>query len=47
MWPIPRKKDSKSFRGYDVGKIYEAARKHLDESDTPTHAGKIIALAKS
>jgi hypothetical protein len=47
MWPIPRKKDSKSFRGYDVAKIYEAARKHLEESDTPTHAGKIIALAKS
>jgi uncharacterized protein DUF3631 len=47
MWPIPRKKDSKSFRGYYVSQIYEAARKHLDESDTPPHASKIIALAKS
>ncbi len=47
MWPIPRKKDSKSFRGYDVAKIHEAARKHLEDSDTPTHASKIIALAKS
>jgi hypothetical protein len=47
MWPIPRKKDSKSFRGYDIAKIYEAARTHLDENDTPTQASKIIALVKS
>jgi hypothetical protein len=47
MWPIPRKKDSKSFRGYYVADIYAAWRKHCAESDTPTHANKIIALAKS
>jgi hypothetical protein len=47
MWPIPRKKDSKGFRGYYVAKIYEAWRTQCSESDTPTHAGKIIALAKS
>jgi hypothetical protein len=46
MWPIPRKKDSKSFRGYMVSSIKVAWRKHCAESDTPTHANKIIALAK-
>jgi hypothetical protein len=47
MWPIPRKKDSKSFRGYYVAKIYEAAHKHLEESDTPSHSNKIIPLPTS
>jgi hypothetical protein len=47
MWPIPRKKDSKGFRGYYVAKIYETWRIHCAEGDTSTHVNKIIALAKS
>jgi hypothetical protein len=47
IWPIPRKKDSKSFRGYMVSSIKVAWRKHCAESDTSTHANKIIALVKS
>jgi hypothetical protein len=47
VWPIPRKKDSKCFRGYYVAKIYNAAREHLDDGDAPSQPSKIIALPKS
>ena len=46
MWPIPRKKDSEGFRGYYTAKICEAWRIHCAESDTPTHANKIMTLIK-
>jgi hypothetical protein len=47
MWPIPRKEDSKGFRGYYVAEICEAWRKHCAEGDTSTHVNKIMALAKT
>jgi hypothetical protein len=47
LFPIPRKPDSKSFRGYMCSWIQTAWRVHCSENDTPTHSSKIIALAKS
>ena len=47
LWPVPRKKESKAFRGYMRAWIDAAWRTHCAESETSTHMNKIMALAKS
>jgi hypothetical protein len=46
VWPVPRLEDSKSVPGYYLLQFEKAFAEHLSESNTSTHANKIIRLPR-